>query len=177
MVEIGAGSIFDVVEMPGETVSENIIDVGVSSDEVPEEEQVIEDVSTVLPPVVSSFDMDQYNEILETVRDAAVRNDSVSITNIVDIDPNSMISVNSVSLNVVSADDLMSLLSGNSVSVNVSNNYISVNNVISINDLPWFNKSFDSYTTSEGILFVIMVSLLFGFIASHLLKLARYLHP
>lgn len=95
-------------------------------------------------------------------------NESVEVSTNVVIDPNDLVSVNSISLNVVSADGL----SLNSVSVNVSNNYISNNTlqIISADSTPFWNKPFKDYTVSEGLLFIIMVSLVFGFVSTHLLR-------
>lgn len=99
-----------------------------------------------------------YNSVTETVE----------VSSNVVIDPNDLVSVNSVSLNVLSADGL----SLNSVSVNVSSNYVSNNTIqiISADSTPFWDKPFEEYTVSEGLLFIIMVSLVLGFVSSHLLK-------
>lgn len=97
--------------------------------------------------------------------------DSISVNTV--IDPNELVSVNSVSLNVISADGL----SLNSVSLNISENYVSNNyiQIISQDSTPFWDKPFNEYTTSEGLLFTIMVTLVLGFVSSHLLKgLRRY---
>ena len=97
--------------------------------------------------------------------------DSISVNTI--IDPNELVSVNSVSLNVISADGL----SLNSVSLNISVNYVSNNyiQIISQDSTPFWDKPFNEYTTSEGLLFTIMITLVLGFVSSHLLKgLRRY---
>lgn len=134
----------------GSTVSEN------------EPEETIDDI----PQTVSQEKADAqiikenytYNSITETVE----------VSHNMVIDPDDLVSVNSVSLNVISADGL----SLNSVSVNVSNNYISNNTlqILSINEAPFWDKPFKEYTVSEGMLFIIMISLVLGFVSSHLLK-------
>lgn len=145
----------EVITLPeqpeaGSTVSEN------------EPEETIDDI----PQTVSQEKADAqiikenytYNSITETVE----------VSHNVVIDPDDLVSVNSVSLNVISADGL----SLNSVSVNVSNNYISNNTVqiLSINEAPFWDKPFKEYTVTEGMLFIIMISLVLGFVSSHLLK-------
>ena len=97
---------------------------------------------------------------------------TVSVNN--EIDPEDLISVNSVSLNVLSADGL----SLNSISVNVSNNYISNNTIqlISFNEVPFWHKPFNSYTAGEGLLFVILVTMVIGFVSSHLLRGLKNVH-
>ena len=97
--------------------------------------------------------------------------DSISVNAVVD--PDDIVSVNSVSLNVISADGL----SLNSVSLNISENYVSNNyvTIVSQDSTSIWDKPFDQYTTSEGLLFTIMVTLVLGFVSSHLLKgLRRY---
>src|SRR5574344_1313797 len=70
------------------------------------------------------------------------------------------VSVNTVSFNLISADGL----SLNSVSVNVSNNYVSSCTIVSADSTPFWDKPFKNYTTSEGILFCILITMTLGFL-------------
>ncbi len=145
-------------EEPAGSVSEDTVsqDLIVGEEKTEKEEKDEEDIVSREPTVV-------------TVETHSV--DSISVNTI--IDPNDLVSVNSVSLNVISADGL----SFNSVSLNISENYVSNNyiQVISQDSTSFWDKPFNEYTTSEGLLFTIMITLVLGFVSSHLLKgLRRY---
>lgn len=166
-----------------ETISNDIV---LSSDAVPAPDTINEPTvsgnGTVSGDLVFTEDIeddlfaeDAHSESLPHFYDTTVYYPSdtavtVSVNN--EVNPNDLISVNSVSLNVVSADGL----SLNSVSVNVSNNYVSYNTVqvVSADNTPFWDKPFDQYNTSEGLLFIIMVTLVLGFISTHLLKGLRH---
>ena len=79
------------------------------------------------------------------------------------------VSVNSVSLNYISSDEILNALSKNSVSVNVSNNYVSTNTVVSFDDIPFWKKPFSKYSTTEGLLFMILVVIVMGFYFNHMI--------
>lgn len=118
-------------------------------------------------PVVSE-NTPQNTETIKEIHHYESVTENIEVSNNVVIDPNDLVSVNSVSLNVLSADGL----SLNSVSVNVSNNYISSNTIqiISADNVPFWNKPFNQYSTSEGLLFTILVVLTLGFVSNHLLR-------
>ncbi len=78
----------------------------------------------------------------------------------------------SVNTESVSLDALIEAISNNSVSLNVSNNSTSINTiqVLSINETPWFEKPFSEYTTTEGILFTMLLSMVLGYIFQRLAR-------
>lgn len=162
-IEEDTGSVSDN-NIPGRSLSDNISDPG-SEDET---EDRSEDVTEQRSQKNDTEDTVSYEPSVITVETHSL--DSISVNAVVD--PEDLISVNSVSLNVISADDL----SMNSISVNVSNNYISSSTIqiISQNNMSIWEKPFSQYTTSEGLLFTIMVTLVLGFVSNHLLKGLRH---
>lgn len=72
----------------------------------------------------------------------------------------------SVNTESVSLDALIDAISQNQVSMNVSNNTLSYSTIqiLSVDNVPWFDKPFEDYTTSEGILFTMMITLMLGYL-------------
>ena len=119
--------------------------------------------------IVGEDEQENHKDNIQNTYEYTIYNETpheviVSVNN--EINPNDLVSVNSVSLNVISADGL----SFNTVSLNVTNVSSSTIQVLSINEVPFWHKPFNEYSASEGILFTILITLVFGFVSNHLLR-------